>query len=311
MATVSDRFRELYTEFGVPGCDALSGAKDALTAVRNAGGRSIVITAKYEPNAVRCLEYVGLDVDDVVGWRYGPGKASALTEQGASAYVGDTPTDVAAAHAAGAVGVGVPSGPHSAEELDAAGGAGHASSGATGSPGEPSVGGAAATATARDEGAAVDDRYAAPDDRGAAAAAGGSAAVHPTGAAAVETARSPGAARRAGTADVDADLLAGIHGDRGECPATETSGTRAGCAEGLAAAALGPIQVEGRLGHAGRHDPGLRRAGAREDPGLELGAGLLRRRAGDGQHRDRGHREHEQASPHGGPLPRKELSRSV
>lgn len=118
---VSDRFRELYTEFGVPGCDALPGANDALASVRSAGGRTIVITAKYEPNAVRCLEYVGLEVDDVIGWRHGPRKATALREHGASAYVGDTPTDIAAAHTAGAVGVAVPTGPHPADELSAAG----------------------------------------------------------------------------------------------------------------------------------------------------------------------------------------------
>jgi len=118
---VSDRFRELYTEFGVPGCDPLAGAKDALAAVRGAGGRTIVITAKYEPNAVRCLEYVGLEVDDVIGWRYGPDKALTLTEQGAAAYVGDTPTDIVAAHTAGAVGIAVPTGPHPPEELRAAG----------------------------------------------------------------------------------------------------------------------------------------------------------------------------------------------
>ncbi|MGI8795766.1 MAG: HAD family hydrolase [Acidimicrobiia bacterium] len=121
IAAVSDRFRELYTELGVPGCHTLPGADDALAAVKSAGGRTIVITAKYEPNARKCLEYVGLTVDDVIGWRYGPGKATALTEHGASVYVGDTPTDVAAAHAAGAVGVAVPTGPHPADELRAAG----------------------------------------------------------------------------------------------------------------------------------------------------------------------------------------------
>src|SRR5688500_2877726 len=47
---VSDRFRELYTELGVSGCSLLPGAADAVAAVRDAGGRSIVITAKYEPN---------------------------------------------------------------------------------------------------------------------------------------------------------------------------------------------------------------------------------------------------------------------
>jgi phosphoglycolate phosphatase len=118
---VSDRFRDLYAELGVAGCDALPGANHALAAVRSAGARSIVITTKYEPSAVRCLEHVGLEVDDVIGWRYGPDKAQTLTEHGASAYVGDTPSDVAAAHSAGAVGVAVPTGPHPSDELRAAG----------------------------------------------------------------------------------------------------------------------------------------------------------------------------------------------
>jgi phosphoglycolate phosphatase len=121
VADVSDRFRELYTEYGVPGCDPLPGAVDALAAVRRAGGRIIVITAKYEPNAVRCVQHVGLEVDRVIGWRWGPDKARTLAEHGAVAYVGDTPADVAAAHSAGAVAVAVPSGPHSADELRAAG----------------------------------------------------------------------------------------------------------------------------------------------------------------------------------------------
>ena len=121
VAEVSDRFRELYTDLGVPGCSALPGAIDALSAVRDAGGRSIVITAKYEPNAIRCLEYVGLEVDDVFGWRHGPGKAETLSEHGAVAYVGDTPTDMTAAQAARVTAVGVPTGPHAATELQVAG----------------------------------------------------------------------------------------------------------------------------------------------------------------------------------------------
>jgi phosphoglycolate phosphatase len=118
---VSDRFRELYIDFGVPGCSLLPGAADAVAAVRDAGGRSIVITAKYEPNAILCLEHVGLEVDAVFGWCFGPGKATTLSEHGALAYIGDTPTDMAAAQAARAVAVGVPTGPHVAAELRAAG----------------------------------------------------------------------------------------------------------------------------------------------------------------------------------------------
>jgi phosphoglycolate phosphatase len=118
---VCDRFRELYVDHGVPGTFALAGALDALAAVSAAGGRSLVITAKYEPNARKCLAQVGLTVDEVFGWRYGPDKAATLTEQHATVYVGDTPTDMAAARTAGVAAVGVPTGPHTADELLAAG----------------------------------------------------------------------------------------------------------------------------------------------------------------------------------------------
>ena len=121
VGTVSDRFRELYTDLGVPGCSLLPGAAESVAAVAAARGRSLVVTAKYEPNAHRCLEQVGLEVDVVVGWRWGPDKATTLAEHGAAAYVGDTPSDMAAALAAAALAVGVPTGPHPADELRSAG----------------------------------------------------------------------------------------------------------------------------------------------------------------------------------------------
>ena len=65
--------------------------------MRDAGGRAIVITAKYEPNARRCLDHVGLVADAVFGWRYADGKADTLIDEGAAIYVGDTPNDVRAA----------------------------------------------------------------------------------------------------------------------------------------------------------------------------------------------------------------------
>jgi phosphoglycolate phosphatase-like HAD superfamily hydrolase len=118
---LSDRFRELYGELGIDGTLALPGASAALAAVRARDGRSLVVTAKYEPNAWRCLEHTQLVVDDVVGWRHGPQKGETLTERCAAIYVGDTPPDMDAARIAGAVGIGVPSGPFSADELRAAG----------------------------------------------------------------------------------------------------------------------------------------------------------------------------------------------
>ena len=89
--------------------------------MRDADGRSIVVTAKYEPNAVECLAHVGLVVDAVIGWRHGPEKGETLAAHRASAYVGDTPSDVLGAHAAGVVAIAVPSGPHPADELREAG----------------------------------------------------------------------------------------------------------------------------------------------------------------------------------------------
>jgi phosphoglycolate phosphatase len=117
----ADRYRELYAELGVPGTSLLPGADDAVEAVRRLGGRTLVVTAKHEPNAHACLAHVGLEVDAVFGWRFGPGKGETLAEERADVYVGDTTHDVAAALAARSVAVAVPSGPHDGSELTAAG----------------------------------------------------------------------------------------------------------------------------------------------------------------------------------------------
>jgi phosphoglycolate phosphatase len=117
----SDRFRELYVEHGVPGTHLLPGARESIAAVHALDGRAIVVTAKYEPNARRCLDQVGLVADAVFGWRYADGKAETLIAEGASVYVGDTPNDVRAAALADAHMVAVTTGPHPAEELRAAG----------------------------------------------------------------------------------------------------------------------------------------------------------------------------------------------
>jgi phosphoglycolate phosphatase len=117
----ADRYRELYADVGVPGTTLLPGAADAVDAVRARNDRALVVTAKYEPNAHRCLEHVGLEVDEVFGWRHGPEKGTTLLEHGAVVYVGDTPSDMHGARVADAFAVGVTTGPHAADELRAAG----------------------------------------------------------------------------------------------------------------------------------------------------------------------------------------------
>ena len=118
---VCDRYRAIYAELGPPGSSLLPGAADAINAVTAVGGRTLVVTAKFGPNAHRCLDHLGLAVHDVVGWRHGPQKAETLLEHGARAYVGDTPPDIEAAQLAGAIALGVPTGPFSADDLRAAG----------------------------------------------------------------------------------------------------------------------------------------------------------------------------------------------
>jgi phosphoglycolate phosphatase len=118
---VCDRYRDLYAEIGPPGSSLLPGAADAFAAVRARSGVILVVTAKYGPNAHRCLDHVGLAADHVVGWRHGPQKAETLLEHGAHVYVGDTLPDIDAARRAGARAVGVASGPVSADELRAGG----------------------------------------------------------------------------------------------------------------------------------------------------------------------------------------------
>ena len=64
-----------------------------------------MVTAKYEPNAHACLAHVGLEVDAVFGWRFGPAKGETLAAERADVYVGDTTHDVSAARS-GAIGRG-------------------------------------------------------------------------------------------------------------------------------------------------------------------------------------------------------------
>ena len=118
---IADRYRALYPEHAIEPTLALAGAREAVAAVRAAGGRAIVVTAKHEPNAKLHLSHLGIEPDAVIGWLWAEAKAEALREHGASVYVGDHIGDVRGAKAAGALSVGVPTGPIGAEALREAG----------------------------------------------------------------------------------------------------------------------------------------------------------------------------------------------
>ncbi|MEU0336622.1 haloacid dehalogenase-like hydrolase [Streptomyces sp. NPDC006193] len=114
-------YREMYPATAVAATPAMDGAREAIDAVRAAGGRTMVVTAKYEPNAKLHLAHLGMEPDVVVGDLWAEQKARALREHGAQVYVGDHVGDVRGARAAGAVSVAVATGPCPAEELRAAG----------------------------------------------------------------------------------------------------------------------------------------------------------------------------------------------
>ncbi|MFE5191292.1 HAD family hydrolase [Streptomyces sp. NPDC056628] len=117
VAAVAEEYRAMYPAFAVTATTALPGAREAIAAVREAGGRAIVVTAKHEPNAKLHLEHLGIEPDAVVGDLWAERKAVALREHGAGVYVGDHQGDIRAARAAGALSVTVATGPFDAVEL--------------------------------------------------------------------------------------------------------------------------------------------------------------------------------------------------
>jgi phosphoglycolate phosphatase len=99
----------------------LPGAHEALAAVRAAGQRAVIITAKHLMSAGPSLRAAGLVPDELFTLAHGPEKAAVLRRLKAVAYVGDTPPDMAAAVQAGARAVGVTTGSFTGEELAGAG----------------------------------------------------------------------------------------------------------------------------------------------------------------------------------------------
>ncbi|MEV5874178.1 HAD family hydrolase [Streptomyces sp. NPDC052101] len=118
---MADLYRDMYPSIAIAATPAMHGASEAIAAVRALGGRTIVVTAKYEPNAKLHLSHLGIEPDVVVGDLWAEQKAEALREYGASVYVGDHVGDIRGARAAGALSVAVATGPCPADELRAAG----------------------------------------------------------------------------------------------------------------------------------------------------------------------------------------------
>jgi phosphoglycolate phosphatase-like HAD superfamily hydrolase len=112
-----DRFRVIYPDHAIASVPALPGAVESIEAVRAAGGRVVVVTGKFTPNARLHLDHLGLDHDHLAGEVWGVGKGGVLRREGCTVYVGDHVHDVEGARAADALSVSVLTGGCTREEL--------------------------------------------------------------------------------------------------------------------------------------------------------------------------------------------------
>jgi phosphoglycolate phosphatase len=114
-------YRRHYVRLAPRLTTILPGADEAVAAVRAAGERVVIITAKHPVSVEPSLRAVGLTADELFTHVHGPEKAAVLRNLGAAAYVGDSPPDMAAAADAGVRAVGVATGSFSARDLAGAG----------------------------------------------------------------------------------------------------------------------------------------------------------------------------------------------
>jgi phosphoglycolate phosphatase len=114
-------YRTHYVRLAGPMTTVLPGARDALAAVRAAGQRVVIITAKHPVSVQPSLEAAGITADEVFTFVHGPEKAAVLRRVAASVYVGDSPPDMAAAVAAEVRAVGVATGSFTRDDLARAG----------------------------------------------------------------------------------------------------------------------------------------------------------------------------------------------
>ncbi|MBM2618053.1 HAD family hydrolase [Actinoplanes sp. LDG1-06] len=116
-------YRALYVEHAITPAVPTEGAVEALAAVRSLGLRVVVVTSKLGRLAALHLDHLGMVADELAGDLFAEGKAAALVEHGVRWYVGDHVADMVAARTAGVPGIGVTTGPCSADELWDAGAA--------------------------------------------------------------------------------------------------------------------------------------------------------------------------------------------
>ncbi|MEE4488791.1 HAD family hydrolase, partial [Streptomyces sp. BE230] len=89
VAARTDGYREIYPDYAIGPTLALPGARESIEAIRALGGRTMIVTAKSEPNAKLHLAHLGIEPDVTVGDLWAEAKAQALREHGAGVYVGD------------------------------------------------------------------------------------------------------------------------------------------------------------------------------------------------------------------------------
>jgi phosphoglycolate phosphatase len=114
-------YRALYPEYAISPTVPMPGAVEALAAVRGRGWRVVVVTSKIGRLAELHLAHLGMTVDAVAGDLFAEGKAAALVAHGARWYVGDHAADMTAAQNAQIPGIGVATGPCTADQLRDAG----------------------------------------------------------------------------------------------------------------------------------------------------------------------------------------------
>jgi phosphoglycolate phosphatase len=117
----ADSYRRHYVRLAPTMTLPMPGAAEALSAVRHAGARAVIVTAKHPVSVGPSLAAAAIVADEVFAFVHGPVKAAVLADIGAAVYVGDTPADMAAGRDGGALPVGVPTGSFGAAELTESG----------------------------------------------------------------------------------------------------------------------------------------------------------------------------------------------